>query len=153
MKEYKNPRLKYVKKIKDLAEEMPYSSYTNEIIDKCNLLLETKKAKKRKKVCKETFDGKHRYSETYTEGRQYCLQCGKLSPYPKEESKCECLFADKGYHRLDCKLVKSQLDTPTPSRSEVATRLDDLIYEYDDEIDSKGLSKAILSKFILTPIK
>ena len=40
---YKNPRLKHVEKIRDLAAAMPYSSFTNEILYQCNLLLETKK--------------------------------------------------------------------------------------------------------------
>lgn len=47
---YKNPRLKHVKKIKELINKLDYvqytSSYAGRILTQCNLLLETKKENK-----------------------------------------------------------------------------------------------------------
>ena len=45
---YTNPRLKHVKKIREVIADMPiyWQGYTDLILDQCNLLLETKKKKK-----------------------------------------------------------------------------------------------------------
>lgn len=45
---YKNPRLKHVKKIREVIADMPiyWQGYTDLILDQCNLLLEAKKKKK-----------------------------------------------------------------------------------------------------------
>lgn len=53
---YKNPRLKHVKKIKDVCKEMNGMGrdyLASQVLDQCNLLLETKKGKKLKKVSED----------------------------------------------------------------------------------------------------
>lgn len=52
---YKNPRLKHVKKIRDMAYEIGVHNWklvANLILDQCNLLLETKKVKRCERCAK-----------------------------------------------------------------------------------------------------
>lgn len=112
---YSNPRLKHVKNIqltiqtllwdierKDMDIEVT-KQYIKDILDQCNLLLETKKAKKRKKVKMPTMREKNEAWKNMM----------FPSPDPKEESKCEC---------SQCQIEKyggaSGNKPHTPSRSE-----------------------------------
>lgn len=135
---YINPRLKHVKEIKEICDEcLLYDiSVKNLILDQCNLLLETKKAKKRKCVRHSRPSGELTdCCETH-----HCSDCFMYpTPDPKEESKktgslvTDCCgtedFDPWGFDRGDgtyderCGKCGKKTDVnwkeyPTPSRSE-----------------------------------
>lgn len=87
---YTNPRLKHVKKIEEIADSLRLAgkpATAKMITNQCNLLLETKKAKKRNKcrICGKkislNLDGNY-----HEESLHRTISVTDT----KEESKCEC---------------------------------------------------------------
>lgn len=181
---YINPRLKHVKnmmKILNANESLKYSAVGDQIINQCSLLLETKKAKKRKKAGKdinvptkldyEKMDKEQAVLETLEDlafrVKRYADH-GKKTKFikikrediegnydfvdPKEESKkCSC----NPYYGQYCEMCRP---TPTPNRSEESRQeiiqfVKGEVYDLNDICYSKipEFVDHLLAKYKLTP--
>lgn len=150
---YTNPRLKHVKKIRETCEH--YLLYDSEVrkilLDQCNLLLETKKAKKRKE-----------YVSKCCYFNENCPICPKVEvPDPKEESKSSTTTESK--EKCECSQCQmerfggaSGSKPHTPSRIEVDyAELEDALFGETGmtERQCHKVATYLLSKFTLTLIK
>lgn len=142
---YINPRLKHVKKIKDMASEIEVYNWklvANLIIDQCNLLLETKKKTKWYGRIR-AIGGEWKPLETKKAKKRKC-KCGKpvhnlnciycekhhvekQQQDPKEESK-NCLHSDINLFfdtsgsllARFCKICKEKLELVPTERKELS---------------------------------
>lgn len=101
---YSNPRLKHVKRIKKICTELEITGampgFLWQILHQCNLLLETKKAKKRKKCEHSEIIGQ--FNATTIFDRE-CASCHKKLPDVKYEQSPAMKFMLKDINTPDPK--------------------------------------------------